>query len=72
MSEVRKVLFTTDFSDLSNHALPYAIKMAKIYNAELIMLHAVTIYDNDLVPRLGNDVQARRGNALRRRCSTRP
>ena len=47
MPEVRKVLFTTDFSDLSNHALPYAIKMAKIYDAELIMLHAVTIYDND-------------------------
>ena len=47
MPEIRKVLFTTDFSDLSNHALPYAIKMAKIYDAELIMLHAVTIYDND-------------------------
>ncbi len=47
MSEIKKVLFTSDFSDLSNHALPYAIKMAKIYNAELVMLHAVTIYDND-------------------------
>jgi nucleotide-binding universal stress UspA family protein len=47
MSKIKKVLFTSDFSDLSNHALPYAIKMAKIYNAELIMLHAVTIYDND-------------------------
>jgi nucleotide-binding universal stress UspA family protein len=47
MPEIKKVLFTTDFSDLSNHALPYAIKMAKIYDAELIMLHAVTIYDND-------------------------
>ena len=47
MPEIKKVLFTTDFSDLSNHALPYAIKMARIYDAELIMLHAVTIYDND-------------------------
>lgn len=47
MPDIRKVLFTTDFSELSNHALPYAIKMAKIYDAELIMLHAVTIYDND-------------------------
>jgi nucleotide-binding universal stress UspA family protein len=47
MPEIKKVLFTTDFSELSNHALPYAIKMAKIYNAELIMLHAITIYDND-------------------------
>lgn len=47
MPSIKKVLFTTDFSDLSDHALPYAIKMAKIYDAELIMLHAVTIYDND-------------------------
>lgn len=47
MPTIDKVLFTTDFSELSNHALPYAIKMAKIYGAELIMLHAVTIYDND-------------------------
>lgn len=47
MSEIRKVLFTTDFSELADHALPYAIKMANIYDAELIMLHAVTIYDND-------------------------
>lgn len=47
MPDIRKVLFTTDFSELSNHALPYAIKMAKLYDAELVMLHAVTIYDND-------------------------
>jgi nucleotide-binding universal stress UspA family protein len=47
MPSIKKVLFTTDFSELSDHALPYAIKMAKIYDAELIMLHAVTIYDND-------------------------
>ena len=47
MPDIRKVLFTTDFSELSNHALPYAIKMANLYDAELIMLHAVTIYDND-------------------------
>ena len=47
MSEIRKVLFTTDFSEISNHALPYAIKMAKIFNAELVMLHAVTLYEHD-------------------------
>ncbi|MDD3642679.1 MAG: universal stress protein [Candidatus Krumholzibacteria bacterium] len=47
MPDITKVLFTTDFSELSNHALPYAIKMAKLYDAELVMLHAVTIYDND-------------------------
>lgn len=47
MPEIRKVLFTTDFSEISNHALPYAIKMAKIFKAELIMLHAVTLYEHD-------------------------
>lgn len=47
MSEIKKVLFTTDFSEISNHALPYAIKMAKIFDAELVMLHAVTLYEHD-------------------------
>jgi nucleotide-binding universal stress UspA family protein len=47
MSEIKKVLFTTDFSEISNHALPYAIRMAKIFDAELVMLHAVTLYEHD-------------------------
>lgn len=47
MPEVKKVLFPTDFSELSNHALPYAIKMARIFDAELVMLHAVTLYEHD-------------------------
>jgi nucleotide-binding universal stress UspA family protein len=47
MPEVRKVLFPTDFSELANHALPYAIKMSKIFDAELVMLHAVTLYEHD-------------------------
>ena len=47
MPEITKVLFPTDFSEMANHALPYAIKMSKIFNAELIMLHAVTLYEHD-------------------------
>jgi nucleotide-binding universal stress UspA family protein len=47
MPNINKVLFPTDFSELSNHALPYAIKMAKIFDSELIMLHAVTLYEHD-------------------------
>ncbi len=47
MSVIEKVIFTTDFSETANHALPYAIKMAKIFDAELIMLHAVTLYEHD-------------------------
>ena len=47
MAAIKKVLFPTDFSELANHALPYAIKMAKIFDAELVMLHAVTLYEHD-------------------------
>jgi nucleotide-binding universal stress UspA family protein len=45
--EIKKVLFPTDFSEFANHALPYAIKMAKTFNADLVMLHAVTVYEQD-------------------------
>jgi nucleotide-binding universal stress UspA family protein len=44
---IKKILCTTDFSGTANHALPYAIKMAKIFGAELTMLHAVTLYEHD-------------------------
>jgi nucleotide-binding universal stress UspA family protein len=44
---INKILFTTDFSEISNHALPYAIKLAKTFKAELVMLHAVTLYEHD-------------------------
>lgn len=47
MTAIRKVIFTTDFSETANHALPYAIKMAKSFEAELVMLHAVTLYEHD-------------------------
>ena len=35
MPEIKKILFPTDFSELANHALPYAIKMAKIFKMTL-------------------------------------
>ena len=47
MHKIRKVLAPTDFSEVSNHALPYALRMAKVFDAELIMLHAVTLYEHD-------------------------
>lgn len=47
MSGIKKILFTTDFSEIANHALPYAIKFAKAFDAELVMLHAVTLYEHD-------------------------
>ncbi len=47
MPDIKKILFPTDFSELANHALPYAIKMAQVFDAELIMLHAITLHEHD-------------------------
>lgn len=41
--KVEKILFPTDFSEGSFHALPYAVDFSKHYNARLYILH--TIYD---------------------------
>ncbi|MCE5194644.1 MAG: universal stress protein [Nitrospiraceae bacterium] len=41
--EIKRILFPTDFSEGSDHALPYAIDMARNYNAKLYIVHV--IYD---------------------------
>ncbi|MBI5025171.1 MAG: universal stress protein [Nitrospirae bacterium] len=41
--KVEKILFPTDFSEGSYNALPYAVDLAKHYNAKLYILHV--IYD---------------------------
>jgi nucleotide-binding universal stress UspA family protein len=41
--EIRRILFATDFSEGSAHALPYAVDIAKQYGAKLFLLHV--IYD---------------------------
>jgi nucleotide-binding universal stress UspA family protein len=41
--EIKKILFATDFSEGSFHALPYAVNMAKQYGAKLYFIHV--IYD---------------------------
>ena len=38
---VRRMLFPTDFSEYSSHALPYALALAQDYGAELHLLHVV-------------------------------
>ncbi|MEW6162806.1 MAG: universal stress protein [Nitrospirota bacterium] len=43
MMEIKRILFPTDFSEGSSHALEYAIDMAKRYGAKLYLLHV--IYD---------------------------
>jgi len=39
--ELHRILFCTDFSEHSNHALGYAISLATEYNAELLLLHVL-------------------------------
>ena len=41
MIEIKRILFTTDFSDYSKYALPYAVSMAQKYEAELHALYVV-------------------------------
>jgi nucleotide-binding universal stress UspA family protein len=39
--QISNVLFATDFSQASNHALPFALEFANRYNATLFLAHAV-------------------------------
>ncbi|MEW6676161.1 MAG: universal stress protein [Nitrospirota bacterium] len=41
--EIKRILFPTDFSEGSGHALPYAVDMARHYGARLYIIHV--IYD---------------------------
>jgi len=41
MIQLKRVLFPTDFSELSLHALKYAVSFAQSYKAELHVLHVV-------------------------------
>jgi len=41
--KIERILFPTDFSEGSSHALPYAADFARHYNAKLYILHV--IYD---------------------------
>ncbi|MCF8144092.1 MAG: universal stress protein [Deltaproteobacteria bacterium] len=41
--KLKKILCTTDFSDFSNYAIPYAIRLAKEFNAKLYVCHVVDI-----------------------------
>jgi len=39
--QLKNILCTTDFSDYSNYAVPYAIRLAKEFNARLYLSHVV-------------------------------
>ncbi len=39
--EIKKILFTTDFSEGASHSLSYAAEVAKTYGARLYLLHVI-------------------------------
>ncbi len=39
--KIEKILFPTDFSEGSYHALPYVVDLAKHYNAKLYIIHVI-------------------------------
>ena len=47
MLNIRKILFPTDFSETSTHALTYALYLARRYHAELHMLHVTVFLSED-------------------------
>ena len=47
MIRVKKVLLPTDFSDSSAHAFGHALSLAEKYEAEIILLHVLVIYEED-------------------------
>jgi nucleotide-binding universal stress UspA family protein len=48
MFQVKKILFPTDFSESANTALKWALMLAKNFEAELHMLHAVVLHNDDV------------------------
>ncbi len=39
--KIKKILYTTDLTKNSVYAFYYAVDIAKRYNAEIVMLHAI-------------------------------
>ncbi|MFC2171985.1 universal stress protein [Acidobacteriota bacterium] len=47
MLNVKRILYPTDFSSCARQALPHAVLLAQEHQAELHMLHAVVLHEND-------------------------
>jgi len=51
MMRIKKILYTTDFSECSDCVLPHAVYLVNKYNAELHILHAIVLHaDNPHKP----------------------
>ncbi len=38
--EIKKILYPTDFSDISKNAIAWAVSLASLYHAKLLLMHA--------------------------------
>ncbi len=47
MLRINKILYPTDFSRCANQVFPRALSLAKEYKAELHMLHAIVLNEDD-------------------------
>ncbi len=47
MLKIKRILYPTDFSATASHALPFAVKLAEQFDAELQMLHALVLHADD-------------------------
>ena len=47
MIKINKILFPTDFSECANQALCHATYLARKFNSDLVMLHAIIMYEDD-------------------------
>ncbi len=47
MRHVRRILFPTDFSTCADHALSWALLLARRWEAELHLFHAVVLHEHD-------------------------
>lgn len=45
MIDIRWILYPTDFSDYSRHAIPYVEEMAKKFGAKALLLHVINLPD---------------------------
>ncbi len=44
MLEIRRVLFPTDLSEYAEEALPHAVRLAEVFDAELHLLHVLVLH----------------------------
>ncbi|MBN2366763.1 MAG: universal stress protein [Calditrichaeota bacterium] len=45
---IKKILIPVDFSDFSNQALDYALKLANQFQSDIILLHAIVLFQDDV------------------------